>query len=386
VSVLAGAIGADAAGAAADWSRDPVPEGRIKASVPSGSVIELVGSMVAGAALVWVVFSIAGLDAPFGQGVCSALCFFVIYGVLMWRLHGILRMKDALATVCVWTGALIALVPLVSIMSYVLIKGGAVLLAHFPHFIVSDSSAAGPVDPVTKAGVGAAVVGTLEQVGITTLIAAPIAILTAIFLNETRNGFARTVQLVVDAMTGTPEIIAGLFVYLLWVLPRGVNGKSGVAASMALAVMMLPFVTRAAQEVLRIVPGSLREAALALGAPRWRVVLMVVVPTARAGLVTVTLLGVARAVGETAAVLFTAGGSANAHFNWNPFHGTQIDLPLYIVQFALAPSANENREAWGGALVLVLLVLILFSLARLVGSSRPGRRRLGRRRRGSVTG
>ena len=191
--------------------------------------------------------------------------------------------------------------------------------SHFPHFLFATTAQSGPRDPVYSAGVGAAIVGTVEQVGLAAIFAVPLALITATFLNETRNVFSRTVQLVVDAMTGTPEIVAGLFVYLVWVQPKGLNGKSGFAASIALAVMMLPFVTRSAQEVLRIVPQALREAGTALGAPQWRIALRVVLPTARAGLVTVALLGVARAVGETAAVLFNAGGGAPSKLQLESF-------------------------------------------------------------------
>jgi phosphate transport system permease protein len=374
MSVFAEAIGADAS-RAYDPGRSPGVDTRTRASkVRSEVVYELVGSLVAAVCLMWVVFSLFVGSAPIGQGLCTVLAFFSIYGVISWLRHGVLAMKDRLATVLIWSGALCALVPLVAILAYLLIKGGIVLVSHFPHFLVHDNSQAGPSDPYTSAGVLAAIVGTVEQVGIATIVTVPIAIMTATFLNETRNGFARAVQMVVDAMTGTPEIIAGLFVYLLWVVPRGVNGKSGMAAAMALSVMMLPFVTRASQEVLRIVPGSLREASLALGAPQWRVVLRIVIPTARAGLVTVAILGVARAVGETAAVLFTAGGSANAHVNWNPFHGIQVNLPLYVFQFATSSSNKQVQEGWGAALVLMLFVLTLFALARLIGSSKPGRR------------
>jgi phosphate transport system permease protein len=184
---------------------------------------------------------------------------------------------------------------------------------------------------------------------------------------------------VVDAMTGAPAIIAGLFIYLFWVTPRGHTGKSGFAAGMALAVMMLPIVTRASQEVVSIVPGSLREAALALGAPQWRVLVRIVLPTARAGLMTAVILGTARIAGETAPILFNAGG--NKSYNWNPFSGQQDNLPLRIYDLIFQPGVNVVKDAWGVSFVLVLMVLILFILARVAGSSRPGRHLLPRIRR-----
>ena len=139
-------------------------------------------------------------------------------------------------------------------------------------------------------------------------------------------------------MTGSPAIIAGLFIYLLWVVPQKQNGQTGFAAALSLSVMMLPIVTRASQEVIAIVPGSLREAALALGSPQWRSVLRVMLPTARVGLITAMILGIARVAGETAPVLFTAGGNAN--YNWNPFSGKQDDLPLRVYELIFQPGAN----------------------------------------------
>jgi phosphate transport system permease protein len=172
-------------------------------------------------------------------------------------------------------------------------------------------------------------------------------------------------------MTGAPAIVAGLFIYLLWVVPHHTAGKTGFAAALALAVMMLPVVTRASEEVVAIVPGSYREAALALGAPEWRVLLRVVLPTARAGLITAVILGVARIAGETAPVLFNAGGFEG--YNWNPFSGQQDDLPFRIYQLIFQPGSVPIQAAWGASLVLVIVVLILFVLARLLGSARPGR-------------
>jgi phosphate transport system permease protein len=173
-------------------------------------------------------------------------------------------------------------------------------------------------------------------------------------------------------MTGSPAIISGLFIYLLWVQPQHETGQTGFSAALALSVMMLPIVTRASQEVIAIVPGSLTEAALALGAPRWRSILRITLPTARVGLVTAVILGVARVAGETAPVLFDAGGAPR--YNWNPFSGRQDDLPLRIYEMIFQPGVNARRDAWGVAFVLVLVVLILFLLARVIGSLKPGSR------------
>ncbi len=176
-------------------------------------------------------------------------------------------------------------------------------------------------------------------------------------------------------MTGAPAIIAGLFIYLFWVAPRGISGKSGWAAGMALAVMMLPVVTRAALEVVRSSRFAARGGARPRG-PQWRVLVRIVLPTARVGLMTAVILGVARIAGETAPVLFNAGGNKN--FNWNPFSGQQDNLPFRVYQLIFQPGVNVIRIAWGVSFVLVVLVLILFVDRPLIGSSKPGRRRLPR--------
>lgn len=332
---------------------------------------EMGGSAVAGLAIVWVVFSVTGVVGPLGFIICWLAAFFIIYAILCWQLYGILAMKDRLATLAIWVGALSAFIPLAGVIGYVIVQGAAVVLAHFPHFFIADFSHYTATAPVTAVGAGAAIVGTIEQVGIATIITVPLGMLTATYLVDHRNTFSRIVSNVVDAMTGSPAIIAGLFVYLLWVVPNKHNGKSGFAAALALAVMMLPIVTRAAQEVIDIVPGSLREAALALGSPQWRSVLRVTLPTARVGLVTAVILGVARIAGETAPVLFVAGG--NPHYNWNPFVGQQDDLPLRVYEMIFQAGGNAVRDAWGVSFVLVLVVLTLFMLARLIGASGPGR-------------
>ena len=295
-------------------------------SVPRSTVIELGGSAVAATALVWFSFTVAGITGPLGFAFCVLAAFVVIYGLICWQLYGVLAMKDRLATVAIWGGAMAAFIPLVAVILYVVFKGLLVVLAHFPHFLIADMTGLTANSPITAVGAGAAIVGTIEQVGIATLITVPLGVLTATYLVNNRNTFARLVSSVVDAMTGSPAIIAGLFIYLLWVVPQKENGQTGFAAALSLSVMMLPIVTRASQEVIAIVPGSLREAALALGSPQWRSVLRVVLPTARVGLITAMILGIARVAGETAPVLFTAGG--NAHYNWNPFSGKQDDLPL----------------------------------------------------------
>jgi phosphate transport system permease protein len=336
-------------------------------------LMEGLGSAAAALALVWIAFSLAGIVAPFGMLVAWFCLFFAIYGTLCWRLHGVLIAKDRMATLGIWSGAIVAMFALGAVLYYVFIRGVSAVFEDFPHFLTADMTQLGGASKITDLGVGAAIVGTVEQVGIATIITVPLGIMTATYLVGSNGPFARTVSAVVDAMTGAPAIIAGLFVYLLWVVPHKESGKSGLAAALALAVMMLPIVTRAAQEVVAIVPGSLREAALALGAPEWRVLVRVVLPTARAGLMTAVILGVARIAGETAPVLFNAGGFEA--YNWNPFSGQQDDLPFRIYENIFQPGAVIQQSAWGTSFVLVCVVLILFLIARALGKSTPGRRR-----------
>lgn len=343
-------------------------------------------TLSAGAAVIVVaaLLHLTGWDAPFGVVVCWFAGFVLTYGIVVRERHGVLELKDRLATVFVYAGTVVALIPLFFLLEFVVLRGSHVLFNHFPHFpfLRQDQSAFKPSQGIGRAGMKEAIVGTLEQVGVATLLTVPVGILAATYINEIGGRFASVVRTVADAMTGLPSIIAGLFIYAAWVTPHKTKGWSGFAAALALSVVMLPTVVRTAEEVLRIVSDHLREAALALGSPEWRMVLRVVLPTARTGLVTATILGVARAVGETAPVLLTAFGSERTNFN--VFRGPQDDLPLRIYQLARTPSNTNVSVAWGGALLLTLIILTLFSLARILGTGGgPDRRwspaRLARR-------
>jgi phosphate transport system permease protein len=263
-----------------------------------------------------------------------------------------------LITTLVWTSGGIAVAVLAWMLGYVVVKGIAGLNYEY---LTSDLSKVGPLDD--GGGVFHALVGTIEQMLIASVLSIPIAILTAVYLHEIRGRLAGIVRFVIDAMSGLPSIVAGLFIYTVWVLQG--RGPSGLAAGLALAILMIPTVTRTAEEMLKTIDDGLRESALALGAPQWRSVMQVVLPTARSGLITASILGVARAVGETAPVLLTAFGSSSV--NWSPVNGPQADLPLYIYQLLRQPNPAQIARAWSGALVLVLLVLILFVLARFIG-------------------
>lgn len=275
---------------------------------------------------------------------------------------------DRLITVMIWTVAGLITAALGWMIVYLVAKG---LKRLTPGFLSHDMAGVGPLNP--GGGVEHAIIGSAEQVGIATAVVVPIAVLTAIYLNEFKGRLAWPIRFIVDALVGLPSIVAGLIIYSIWVIH---HRFSGVAAAAALAILMLPLVTRTSEETLRTVPDSLREASLALGAPHWRVVGRVVLPTARAGLLTAVILGFALAVGETAPVLLTAGGSN--FINANPFSGPQADLPLYIYNLIFQPNKVDNERAFTAALVLVILVLILFVTARVI--SNLGERKLRGRR------
>jgi phosphate transport system permease protein len=193
-----------------------------------------------------------------------------------------------------------------------------------------------------------------------------------VFLNEIGGKGRRAVRMFVDAMSGVPSIVAGLFIYAVLVVGLG-WGFSGFAGALALSILMLPTVTRTSEEVLRLVPDGLREAGLALGSQEWRVTWNVVLPTARSGLITAVILGVARAIGETAPLLFTAFG--NTALNWNVFHGAQDSMSLFVYTLIRFPQAAEQQRAWTGAMILMFIVLVLFVIARIVGRGTLSSRR-----------
>jgi phosphate transport system permease protein len=208
----------------------------------------------------------------------------------------------------------------------------------------------------------------LEQVGIAALIALPLGVLTAVYLVEygrqaKRRWLPRSISFFVDVMTGVPSVVVGLFVYTALILTLGFE-RSGFAASVALMILMLPVIVRSTEEMLVIVPRELREASYALGIPKWRTVLRVVLPTAMAGIITGAMLAVARAAGETAPLLLTTFLTQST--NTNPLSGPQTSLPIFIWdQIGSSTDASTNR-AWGGALVLVLVVMVFYLAAKLL--------------------
>jgi phosphate transport system permease protein len=254
----------------------------------------------------------------------------------------------------------IALVPLVAVLGYTVVRGAGRVTGHF---FTTSMRGVGPLDPT--GGILHSIIGTLEQVGLATLLAVPLGLMVAVYRVEygARSRFGQAVRFLVDVMTGIPSIVAGLFVYTFWVLGLH-QGYSGFAAALALMVLMLPIVARASEEMLKLVPQDLREASYALGAARWRTILSIVLPTASAGLTTAVMLAVARVTGETAPLLLTAFGFDSVHAN--PFHGPQSALPLFVYGQAGSPFKIDVDRAWGAALTLIVMVVLLTVVARLV--------------------
>jgi phosphate transport system permease protein len=267
--------------------------------------------------------------------------------------------KDKAYVFLAWGAFLVALVPLVSVVTLVVRKGAA---RFDVAFLTHSMRGIGPRD--TNGGAYHAIIGTLEQVGLASLMAIPLGLLAAVYVVEHGRGpLVPAVRFVTDVMTGVPSIVAGLFVFTFWVLALG-QGFSGFAAAIALAILMLPTVVRTTEVVLGLVPDSLREASLALGVPRWKTVVRIVLPTAMSGITTGIVLAIARVTGETAPLLLTALNFDS--INTNPFSGQQAGLPSFVFAQAGQPQQSAIDRAWAGALTLLLLVLLLNTVARLI--------------------
>jgi phosphate transport system permease protein len=306
----------------------------------------------------------------FGNWVLVAVLGLVLYlvglRIVAGRVEGRRSARDRMWKTLIYSACVLAVLPLASVVWTLLSKGMARLDAAFFTHSMNNIGARDP-----GGGAYHAIIGTLQQVGIATLLAVPLGVAGAIYLVEYGRGrFALTVRFFVDVMTGIPSIVAGLFILSFWVLivsPWFNNGQprySGFAAALALTVLMLPTIVRSTEEMLRLVPAPLREGAYALGVPKWKTIVKVVLPTALPGIVTGIMLAIARAAGETAPVLLVAGG-ANA-INFSPFGGNQSSLSLFVFQQAGDASKYAPARAWTAALTLVALVLSLTIAAKLL--------------------
>ena len=329
---------------------------------------DMVGGAIAGIALATLIFGwFTPLTSDIGWVIVAYLLFLGLYGLLISLRSNWLDVQDRLMTVVLYSGGALIVGALLFVVVFTLIRGQEALANS--NFFLETMETAGPLDPLTMGGVTHAIAGTLIQITIALAITIPLGITTAVFLNEVGGRFARFVRTISDAMTALPSIVAGLFVYAA-IITLVTNQRSGFAASIAITVMMLPIVIRAADVVLRLVPGTLREASLALGASKWQTVRHVVLPTAKSGLVTAVILGTARGIGETSPVLLTSG--ITSVMNLNPFAGPMISLPLQVFDFVKSPEPNMVARGFGTAAVLLLVVLALFTAARIFGGRGPG--------------
>ena len=300
---------------------------------------------------------LAGLESRVQWGLIAALLFLVLTFSLTTAYEGRRQAKDRLATSIVWVCFLTAVLPLASLIWETVARGSKVVDGYF-----LTHSMNGVITLRPGGGIYHALIGTLEQIALASLIAAPLGLHTADYLVEYGGGrLAKAVTFFVDVMTGIPSIVAGLFVLSFWILLLDF-GYSGLAGAMALAILMMPIVVRSTEEMLKLVPNELREASLALGVPKWRTILKVVIPTAIGGITTGVMLAVARIAGETAPILLLVFGATS--INNNPLEGAQSSLPYYVYeQWKLGNEASYDR-AWGAALVLIAFVMILNLVAR----------------------
>lgn len=336
----------------------------------------LVASAVSSLALVWVVFyQLTLMSGAFGFLACWYIAFLALYWLVVARVSERQLATDRVIAVIMTTGAAILVGAVVFIIVYVVVK--AVPTIHWASLFTKTQKGFQPAAPnaLSHVGVAHAIVGTLEEVALAGAIGVPIAVGTAILLNEVGGRGTRVIRVVVTAMSGLPSIVAGLFIYSIWIEGFGFS-YSGMAASFALFIMLLPAVTRTTEEVLKVVPSGLREASAALGAPEWRTVFSVVLPTARSGVVTAVLLGIARIVGETAPLLFTAFGSQI--MNPNVFNHPQESLPIEVYSNVRQAQPVLIDLAYQSAFVLLALVLLIFVAARIAGRPRKSKKAKGR--------
>lgn len=310
---------------------------------------------------------ITPLSGRLGFVTVGFLVFLATYAVLLSLTEQRPAVVDKVMGVLLTTAALAAFAALASVVIFTVWRGRAALPR--TNTYVKDLSEAGPLQPLSVGGISHAIVGTLIMTLLSLIFTVPLGVACSVYLNETRGKAAALLRTVVTAMTALPSIVAGLFIFATWILILGFE-RTGLAASIAVSIVMLPIIIRSADVVLRLVPGSLREASSALGASQWRTVWHVVLPTARSGLTTAVILGVARGVGETAPVLLTAGFTSS--MNLSPTKGPMVSLPLAAFELIRSPLPTQVARGFATAAVLMILVLVLFIIARMIGGRPAG--------------
>ncbi len=329
------------------------------------AIPEIIGAI----ATVGIAFVIVGYSPLKGKlGFVGAL--FVVAIIVSGVMTGIRRDRKAafnsISTIFVYVAGIFVIAPLASILYEIVSRGiGGLSFGIF----TADMSVTASDAPLNEGGLLHGLIGSLYIVFLATLVSVPIGLLTALYLTEIGGKSAALVRFFVQAMSGIPSIVAGLFIYAVWMIALG-NQYSAGAGAMALAILMIPTVARTSEEVLKLIPNDLREAGTALGGTQWRTVAMIVIPAARSGLITAVILGIARVAGETAPLLLTMGGADAV--NLNPFSGNSSALPFYIWKNFSLGTETAVARAWTGILVLMMLVLFFFSITRIL-AGRKGR-------------
>ena len=314
-------------------------------------------------AIAGAVVALTGFDANLATIVVFLPLQLFAAGLVGYRAYGKRGLGDAALVVMTIFFSAFVLVLLISVLGSVVTQGAKALSFQF---LSQNNVYISSTTSLDYGGVGHAILGTVMIVGITTVLAVPLGIAMAIYLTQSQSKLRNLVRTVTQALSGLPSVVSGLFI--LSIIVTFEFSKSGIFGALALFPLMLPTVARVAEEALKLVPSDLRFAALALGAPNYRAFFQVILPAAKSGLVTALLLGVARIVGETAPLLLTV--NINNGTSWNPFDGGFETLPAYIYGFLSSSFVPSQQRAWGASIVLLILVAVLFGLARYIGRAK----------------
>ena len=330
------------------------------AATPRDRVMSL-SSVLLAALTTFVIVAATPMKGKLAYFFLFFITWLTIDSIFVLRKSGGKGVRNGLAEKIAFFGALMVMMAVASILWSVISRGIDGL--NFNYFTETMRNAS-MFDPIGMGGIAHAIFGTLFLIAIAIFISVPMGILTALYLTEIKGKAAGFIEFLVQAMSGVPSVVAGLFIYAAIILNTPLR-PSAFLGGLALTILMVPTVTRTAQEVLNLVPQDLREAGLAMGATQWKTVALVVVPAARSGLITAVILGIARIAGETAPLLFTVG-TFDA-FNFNPVVGQNSALPVIIWSGLNGGSAESIQRAWSAILILLIVVLVIFVSARIFG-------------------
>ncbi len=318
--------------------------------------------------LATVIYAMTGLDGVLGWYVSFIFSLMVVMGIASKFSQSAKSIGDQVAPVVISAGFATVMIPWISLIGTVIQRGAkGIYFGFFTHDMLVNSMD----EPLNVGGISHAIVGTLVIVGIATVVAAPLGIIAALYIVEINGKAARFVRFLTQAMSGVPSIVAGLFIYSTIIIVV-THKNNAFAGSLALAILMLPTVARTSEEVLKVVPREIRDASYALGATQVRTTLKVVLPTVRSGLVTATILGIARVAGETAPLLLTS--QYFVRLTTNIFNSTMASLPTYVFGALRTGTENSLARAWSASLVLIAIVVFLSVIARLLGGRSTGRK------------